>query len=225
VELSEQAFVSTPRPICLEKRRMRLVFVGTLAQLYKAPDVLIDAVALCVQGGLDLELTLVGDGKHRADLEAQAAARGIGQRVGFTGRLPSGDAVRAQLDRADLFVLPSYQEGLPRAMIEAMARGLPCIGSTIGGIPELLSAEEMVPPGDAVALAHAIRRVTADPQRLADLSARNLDKAQNYRDEALDRRRVLFYSHVKQETEAWLEARRGQARALGRSLRGYGGFS
>jgi glycosyltransferase involved in cell wall biosynthesis len=225
VELSEQAFVSTPRPICQEKRRMRLVFVGTLAQLYKAPDVLIDAVALCAQGGLDLELVLVGDGKHRAELEAQAAARGIGQRVRFTGRLPSGDAVRAQLDGADLFVLPSYQEGLPRAMIEAMARGLPCIGSTIGGFPELLSVEEMVPPGDAAALAHAIRRVVTNPQRLADLSARNLDKAQNYRDEVLDRRRVLFYSHVKQATETWLEGRRGRACALGRSLQGYGGFS
>jgi glycosyltransferase involved in cell wall biosynthesis len=225
VELSGSAFVSEPRPIGLEKRTIRLVFVGTLAQLYKAPDVLIDAVALCVQEGLDLELVLVGDGKHRVELEAQAAAQGLGERVHFTGQLPSGDAVRAQLDRADVFVLPSYQEGLPRAMIEAMARGLPCIGSTIGGIPELLAAEEMVPPGDATALAHTIRRVVTSPQRMAHLSARNLEKAQDYRDQVLNMRRVVFYRRVRQATQAWLESRRDRVCSLGSSLQGSGGFS
>lgn len=205
VELPEDAFVSDPRPVCLEKRSFTLVFVGTLAQLYKAPDVLIDAVALGVQQGLDLELILVGDGKHRADLEAQAAALGLGDRVRFLGRLPAGDAVRAQLDQADLFVLPSYQEGLPRAMVEAMARGLPCIGSTVGGIPELLSSEDTVYPGDAAALAHKIREVVMDPQRMSRQSARNLEKAQDYKDEVLNKRRVAFYSHVREVTQVWLE--------------------
>jgi glycosyltransferase involved in cell wall biosynthesis len=224
VELSEEAFVSNPRPARTENRSISLVFVGTLAQLYKAPDVLIDAVALCVREGLDLELALVGDGKHRAELEAQAAALGLGERVRFVGRLPAGDAVRAQLDRADVFVLPSYQEGLPRAMIEAMARGLPCIGSTIGGIPELLSSEEMAPPGDAAALAHTIRRMVTDPQWLARLSARNLGKAQDYRDEVLNKRRVDFYRRVRQATRAWLEDRCGEACPTYSLPQGSGGF-
>jgi glycosyltransferase involved in cell wall biosynthesis len=211
VELSKEAFVSDPCPVRLEKRSFRLIFVGTLAQLYKAPDVLIDAVALCVQHGLDLELVLVGDGKHRAELEAQAAALGLGNRVRFLGQLPAGDAVRAQLDQADLFVLPSHQEGLPRAMIEAMARGLPCIGSTVGGIPELLSSEDIVCPGDAAALARKIHQVLTSPQRMSDQSVRNLEKAQEYRDEVLNKRRVAFYNHVREATQVWLENRRDQA--------------
>jgi glycosyltransferase involved in cell wall biosynthesis len=180
--------------------------VGTQAQLYKAPDVLIDAVATCVREGLDLKLVLVGDGKHRAELEAQAAALGLRERVCFRGQLTAGDAVRAELDQADLFVLPSHQEGLPRAMIEAMARGLPCIGSTVGGIPELLPLEDMVPPGDVIALAHKICEIVTNPERLARMSARNLEKAKEYRDEVLRERRDMFYHFVREKTEAWLKA-------------------
>ena len=110
----------------------------------------------------------------------------------------------AQLDLADLFVLPSYQEGLPRAMVEAMARSLPCIGSTVGGIPELLQPEDMVPPGDAVALANKIREVVTDRDRMARMSARNLEKAKDYRNEVLQERRNEFYRYVREQTEAWL---------------------
>ena len=147
VELAEGTFVAEPRT----PRRagpFTLVTVGSLAQMYKAPDVQIDAVARLVGEGLDLRLVLVGDGKHRPELEARAAALGMGDRVIFRGQLTAGEAVRAALDAADLFSMPSRTEGLPRALIEAMARGLPCIGSTVGGIPELLPPEDMAPPGD-----------------------------------------------------------------------------
>jgi glycosyltransferase involved in cell wall biosynthesis len=127
-----------------------------------------------------------------------------GSRTLFLGELPAGEAVRAELDRADLFVLPSRTEGLPRAMLEAMARALPCLGSTVGGIPELLPPEDMVSPGDVTALARKIREVLADPPRMSRMSARNLEKAQAYREEILQERRVAFYQHVKEKTEAWL---------------------
>ena len=123
----------------------------------------------------------------------------------FLGQLPAGAAIRAQLDQADLFVLPSYQEGLPRAMIEAMARALPCIGSNVGGIPELLSAENMVLPGDVTALANKIREVVTDPQRMEQMSIRNLEKAKEYREDILHARRVAFYHQVREKTEAWLK--------------------
>jgi glycosyltransferase involved in cell wall biosynthesis len=93
-------------------------------------------------------------------------------------------------------------------MLEAMARGLPCIGSTVGGIPELLPAEDLVPPGDAVALAAKIREVAADPERMARMSARNLAKAEEYRDEALRERRLAFYRYVRESTETWIRAAR-----------------
>jgi glycosyltransferase involved in cell wall biosynthesis len=208
VDLPDQALVSPPRLFDREARTFTLIIVGSLAQLYKAPDVLIDALASCVRDGLDLKLVLVGDGKYRLELEKQAANLGIGDRVYFRGQLPSRDAVYEQLDRADVFVLPSHQEGLPRAMVEAMARGLPCIGSTVGGIPELLPVEDMVPPGDAVALAHKIQEVVTNPTRMTLMSARNLDKAKEYRESLLAEQRLAFYHYVREKTEVWLDTRK-----------------
>lgn len=204
IELPDSAIVAAPRTLNQERLTFTLITVATLAQLYKAPDVLIDAVAACVREGIDLKLILVGDGKHRSQLEARAISLGLGERVCFRGQLPAGAAVRSQLDQSDLFVLPSYQEGLPRAMIEAMARALPCIGSTVGGIPELLTNEDIVSPGDVTALAHKIREVVTNPERMAQMSDRNLKKAREYCEEILHQRRNSFYRYVKEKTEAWL---------------------
>ncbi|MEG4166343.1 MULTISPECIES: glycosyltransferase family 4 protein [unclassified Microcoleus] len=207
VDIPERTLVSSPR-LPRQGGTFNLIFVGTMAQLYKAPDVLIDAVAACVREGLDLKLTLIGDGKHRSELEAKAKSLGLGERVSFLGQLSGGDAVMAQLERADLFVLPSHQEGLPRAMVEAMARALPCIGSTVGGIPELLPPEDMVSPGNVTALATKIRQVITDPDRMAQMSARNLQIATEYRDEILQKQRIEFYRHVREITETWLKEKK-----------------
>jgi glycosyltransferase involved in cell wall biosynthesis len=206
IELGDESFVSEPRPAQNGDHPFTVVFVGSLAQLYKAPDVLIDAVDQCVRQGLDLRLVMVGEGRYRPQLEEQAARLGLNERVTFTGEVPGGAAVREQLDRADLFVLPSQTEGLPRAMIEAMARALPCIGTQVGGIPELLAPEDMVPPGDAAALANAIANVAQNPARRVAMSARNLAKARDYHDTVLRQRRKAFYTHVKDHTERWRSA-------------------
>jgi glycosyltransferase involved in cell wall biosynthesis len=202
VELSPAAFVDGPRTVPPGDGRRTLVTVGTMAQLYKAQDVLIDAVAACVRDGLDIGLVLVGDGRFRATLERRAGEQGLGDRVRFAGALPAGTAVRGILDASDVFVLPSHQEGLPRAMVEAMARALPCIGSTVGGIPELLPPEDLVPPGDVVALAARIREVVGDPARLRRMSERNLALARRYREDLLDEQRWAFYAHLRSVTEA-----------------------
>jgi glycosyltransferase involved in cell wall biosynthesis len=152
-------------------------------------------------------LTLVGDGRCRPDLERSAAAAGVGERVRFAGQLSTPEAVRRELDAADLFVLPSFAEGLPRAMIEAMARSLPCIGSTAGGIPELLPPEHLVRPGDAAGLARAIRTVVTDPQQMTQMAARSLEQAREYRHELLRERRIAFYRHARESAEAWLKRR------------------
>jgi glycosyltransferase involved in cell wall biosynthesis len=209
VELGQSSFAAVPRTPAPSNPR-RLVFVGTLAQLYKAPDVLLEAFALCAHQGLDVRLCLVGDGKHRPELEKRAAALGVSEKVEFRGQIASGELVRRELDRADLFVLPSRQEGLPRAMIEAMARGLPCIGSTVGGIPELLPGSDLVPPDDARGLARALRSVVTDHARMARMSARNLEKAREYAPERLARRRGHFYEHVRIRTQEWLKVKGGE---------------
>lgn len=207
VELPEAAFAAAPRLIKQHNSPIALIAVGTMSQPYKAHDVMIDAFAACVAEGLDLKLTLVGDGQFRSSLEAQADKLGVSKRVLFLGQLTAGEAVRNELDRADLFVMPSRQEGLPRAMIEAMARALPCIGSTVGGIPELLPPEDMVPPGDVDALASKILEIATDPERLTTMSVRNWEKAKDYQEAILRLRRIKFYEYVVQSTEAWLKTR------------------
>jgi len=202
VQLPPEAFVAGPRLARTTSQGTVIVTVGTLEQLYKSQDVLIDAVGQEVREGQDLRIVFVGDGQHRAALEEQARKEGLEGRVHFLGWLSGGSAVRSQLDAADLFALPSRQEGLPRAMVEAMARALPCVGSTVGGIPELLPAEDLVPPGDAGALARKIREMVTTPGRMARMSARNLEKAKHYREEALEGRRRAFYRHVREMTAA-----------------------
>ena len=206
IELPESAFASAPRRP-RQNGRARIIFVGTLAELYKAPDVLIDAIATCC-AEVDVELVIVGSGRHQLELEQRAKARGIGDRVRFRGQLITLLDVRTELDRADLFVLPSRQEGLPRAMIEAMARGLPCIGSNVGGIPELLAAEDTVPPNNVPPLASKIMQVLQQPARMQQMSARNLIKAREYKDDVLNARRREFYQFLRNRTEGWLKGNR-----------------
>jgi len=176
--------------------------------MYKGVDILIDAISICAQQGVALELVIVGDGQYRSKLEQLAAQRRIGHCVTFLGALPSGKSVRDQLDAAQLFVLASKTEGLPGAMIEAMARALPCIGSAVGGIPELLSAEDIVPRGHTSALAVKIREVINDPERMTRMSARNLARAQAYSEEALVNKRRELLVYLRRATEQWLSRER-----------------
>src|SRR6185312_12538370 len=158
VEL-EQSHLADATRLFKGEGTVRIITVGSLAQLYKGTDVLIDAIAICLRRGLDITVTIVGDGKYRGALIAQAERLGISDRVDFPGQITAGEPVRNLLDAADLFILPSRSEGLPRALIEAMARGLPCVGTSVGGVPELLGADELVPAGDPGALAAKIQEL------------------------------------------------------------------
>jgi len=207
ITLDDDGFVKGPRSFEPTKQQHHLILVGSLDQLYKGPDLLIEAVRALVAHGRDLYLTIVGDGSYRPLLEQQVVDAGLVDRVRFTGVLPAGSAVRDALDRADVFVLPSRTEGLPRAMIEAMARGLPCIGTAVGGIPELLPADDLVPTSDAVALASRIDEVITNPARMRAMSERNLATARDYHSDVLSERRLAFYTHLRQVTEDWTAAR------------------
>lgn len=132
-------------------------------------------------------------------MERYAARLGIADRVRFEGQQPA-DRVADELRRADLFVLASRTEGLPRALIEAMAAGLPCIGTRVGGIPELLDDEALVAPGDAEALAARIRAFLDDAGLFERQAARNLREASIYAAPRLQRLRDGFLQTVAMNT-------------------------
>jgi glycosyltransferase involved in cell wall biosynthesis len=180
-----------------------LVSVGTLNVPYKRMDLIVSATSLLRQKGMNARLAIIGDGCLRSNLEKLAVKAGVSESVIFTGHLPKR-AVFEWLKRADCFVLASKTEGLPRAMIEAMACALPCIATSVGGVPDLLASEDLIPPNDASALCEKIMEVFGDPKRLERMSERNLAKAHEYEAARLQARRVAFYDYVRQVTEKYI---------------------
>jgi glycosyltransferase involved in cell wall biosynthesis len=203
VNLSPDAFADAPRRIPSPPSLISLIAIGAMEQPYKGLDVLIHALAVIRSRGLDFRLMLVGDGRLRPELVSLAARLGIDSAVSFTGSLPSGRTIIEALDASDLFVMPSRTEGLPRAIVEAMARALPCIGSHVGGIPELLEPEDLVEPGDPAALAAKIIEVAGSPERMERMSQRNLMRAQDFQEHLLSARRREFFSRVHDITALW----------------------
>lgn len=208
VELTEKDTLGNPRSNAIGRCRVKLITVATLAQPYKGVDVLIRSVHLCRSRGFDVVLNIVGDGKCRGRLQALTGSLHLDAYVTFLGNVPSGDAVRGLLDASDVFVLASRGgEGLPRVLIEAMARGLPCIATCVGGIPELLQPEDMAPSGNIAAFARKIMDVVSSQERMLRMSARNLRRSQDFRGDLLEARRRAFYSHIRQVTAEWLTQR------------------
>lgn len=172
---------------------LRLIFVGSLAQRYKGLHLLLQALHLCREQGVVFSLVVLGDGMYRAAYEETAVALGLAEQVVFHGFVPQGTAVVEHLCRADLFVMPSLMEGLPRALIEAMACRLPAIGAAIGGIPELLPPEALVPANNAPALAQKLLSWQQNRSQLVAMGAVNQTVAQEYHAERLQQRRQQFY--------------------------------
>ena len=194
VELPPEAFVDE-RDVAIGEVTT-LINVANQSQAYKGHDVLIEATQRLVANGARVRLVLVGSGSLTRSLKEQVSSRGLADVVDFVGQVSSGEGVRACLEEADLFVLPSRADALPRALLEAMAQGLPCIATAVGGVPELLDPRDLVPSGDPIALAAAIAEVIADHDRRREMSVRNLATAKRFHAAVLEERRNRFYAAV-----------------------------
>lgn len=131
----------------------------------KGQHILIEAVAMLHAAGRSVVLRMVGDGPDRASLEAQAAALEIAAQVVFVGAV-NQDAIRALYAQASCFCLPSFAEGVPVVLMEAMAMEIPCVTTRITGVPELIDHEVnglLVAASDTVGLAAALTRLMDDP--------------------------------------------------------------
>lgn len=177
VVLTSGDFAGEPRAFKGPARR--LIAVGTQDQMYKGHDDLLRALALLDETA-GYTLTLVGDGRCHAELRRLSGELGLTGRVRFLGRVNDRARLFDELDRAELFVQPSRTEGLPRALIEAMARGLPAVGTTAGGIPELLPKDALAPPGRADRLASIVDALAGSPVDLKLASAANLAAARDF---------------------------------------------
>jgi glycosyltransferase involved in cell wall biosynthesis len=115
----------------------------------------------------------VADQEYYDSIRTSEAAERLGERLQFAGKLPDA-AIPGELDRASIFAMPSLSEGLGLSLQEALFRGCACLGTRVGGIPELIEHDRtglLVPPNDPVALAETLRKLMADPvvrRRLAE---------------------------------------------------------
>lgn len=185
-------FPPRPRP-APAGRPLAILAVGRLVEK-KGFHILVEACRRLAAQGVAFECQIVGDGPEAPALRGQVAAAGLTERVRLAGALPQ-EQVRERFRQADLFALPCVvgrnndQDGIPVVLMEAMAGQVPVISTTLSGIPELIQdgvSGLLVPPGDADALAAAIRRLGHDPalaERLAEQGraavARDFDVDQN----------------------------------------------
>ena len=158
----DEQFFEASRP--LEESCRSFVCVGRLTA-QKGQHVLVEALERLVKEGVDARLVLAGDGELRQSIEQRVAELGLGERVEITGWVDEREVRRRLLD-ARALVLPSFAEGLPVVLMEALAIGRPVISTYVAGIPELVHPGEngwLVPAGDVDALASAMRDALATP--------------------------------------------------------------
>lgn len=170
--------------------QVRLVFVGRLADGKGLFD-LLDAVDRLTTAGADIHLDVVGEGPLAARLTETIEARDIPVSL-----LGYRDNVPALLSRSDVLVLPSYREGTPRVISEAMAAGLPVVSTAIAGIPEQVDDAEtgyLVDPGDIDGLTDRLERLIRDADRRREFGERAQERAARFdRARAQERYRTLY---------------------------------
>jgi colanic acid/amylovoran biosynthesis glycosyltransferase len=171
----------------------RLCSVGRLSE-QKGQLLLVQAAAQLKREGHEFELVLVGDGPMRAEIEALIAREDLASHVTITG-WASGAEVRKQIEAARAFVLPSFAEGLPVVLMEALGRGRPVITTYIAGIPELVQDGVngwLVPAGSPEHVAEAMRAaLAATPEQLSTMGQRGYERVREMHDADANARTLL----------------------------------
>jgi glycosyltransferase involved in cell wall biosynthesis len=187
----------------LSNKVKRLLFIGSLEQRYKGLHVLLDALALYKAEGGCFTLEIIGDGRERINYVEYAKKLGLFGNVSFIGSISTMRSIGDYFSNSELFVLPSLTEGLPRVVIEAMACGVPCIATKVGGIPELLPESCLVEPGNAEQLANKIKDFFLEPAASFPQLELNRATVEEYKTPELKERRNNFYNYLKKNSDLY----------------------
>lgn len=178
------AYTGEREPQTEHPGRPRLIFLGAIGRRKGVPE-LLRAVAVLRDRRIDLDVVLVGPEEYTGELaEAHQICDELEltQQVHFAGTLFGRDKITA-LKSADLFVLPSHNEGLPLALLEAMAAGLPIVATRAGGIPDVVDDGVhglLVKPGDVAGLAQAIEHLIVDRDLARNMATGNVAYVQRF---------------------------------------------
>ena len=173
--------------------RIVIGIIGNYSAKYKGIDVAIKALALSKDSISPFELRVLGSG-DTSILQKIAAQCGLEELLFFDNPRPAGDAVFDWLDNIDLYLQPSLTEGLPRALIEAMSRACPAVGTSVGGICELLPPDKLVAPGSASELSILLTRLLNDKSALLEAATANFNAAFDYTSTKLNAKQDRFWS-------------------------------
>jgi glycosyltransferase involved in cell wall biosynthesis len=189
-----------------EMRAPRIVFVGRLIG-NKGPQHLVEALPAIAKQVPHVECWIVGDGPMRSQLQARVQEMRLEANVTFLGER---DDVADLLRQCDLFVRPSLSEGMPLAVLEAMASGLPVVVTPVGGTPEVIQDGEngyLVEPGDGAALAAKVNELLTRPEQRSAMAAEARRTAATYSWDAVAKQTIDVYaSALGKEEAAWLQA-------------------
>lgn len=182
-----------------QNKTLKIVTTATIDVPFKNQQDVIRAMAILKENGMntDIHYYLIGPG-DKTHLASVAQQCGLDNNVHFLGS-KSHEEVFTILDGADLYIQPSKLEGLPRALVEAMSRALPALGTKVGGIPELLPTDYIYRPGDIKKLAYLISNFTKEKMRQSAIH--NFNRAKDFQKTTLDKRRSEFLEHVKRIAE------------------------
>lgn len=201
IRLDPAGIVSSPRAGYVDTRPLRIITVGSLTQR-KAPCDLVEAASILRTRGIDVELDFVGDGPERPRLIAAGERLGLTANMRLHGHVADRSLLNHLLDQSDLYATASSSEGLPRAVLEAMARGLPAVGTRIQGIDEIVRPADLFDVGDIPSLAAIIERLVKTPGLMAEVSAHSLNTVRDYASDVLSPRRIRLYTALRAEAEA-----------------------
>ena len=201
--------IEMPQDSVLTKRIERInsknetITIGTIASLkhnYKGLHIALKALAEIKEDIPPFEFQVLGNGDPSKwqDLTQQL---GLQKYVKFVGILPSGDLVLHWLDNIDIYLQPSFQEGVPRATIEALSRGCPALGSTAGGIPELLKKDYLHKPGDFETLSKQIKNTIESIAVQKQMAKENFELSKKYSSDVLSVKRYEFWTKVAQNAK------------------------
>jgi glycosyltransferase involved in cell wall biosynthesis len=170
---------------------VKIGLIGSFTGMSKGIDLAIRSLSIICKNNPKAELHVLGPGDPKELIEL-AAKYGVKDSVYFHGLLPSGEKVYQWLDQIDIYIQPSRNEGLPRALIEAMSRGCPSVGAITGGIPELLEPAFLHKPNNILELTERILVFMEDKQLMLKEAEVNFSKVTYYRKETNDARRAEF---------------------------------
>lgn len=171
---------------------LKLITIGSLNAL-KGHSNLIMALSKLINSGISCDLTIIGEGPERNNLELLIETERIDSNVKMLGHIADKSVINKHLLESDLFILASLSEGLPRVILEAMSKGLPCIGSKVGGIPELLKLDQMFETNDVDSIVKKIRELHFDRNKLKLFASRSSVEIELYTSDILLFSRINMY--------------------------------